>query len=421
MTQSRKQKPSGVQGFSAFVRMMSLLLTFSVLWGCQKSPESKPEIKVPVEAFTLHKSKVQDSTEYLAKIESRESVMLHPQVSGQVAQILVNPGDFVKAGQSLIKIDSRQQQAELQSTVASTAVFREQIRQSEAALKATMASQDVSKSRQAFQNQQLSRYQNLYEVESSSLEKVQQTTDALGQATAELKTNEHQVDANRYSLAATQKKYLQSLADVRQKQAVLSYYSIRAPFSGYVTNIPVKIGDFVNYQTQVTGVASDKELQLVLSIPAEKAPYIRKGAVVNILDDNNETTAQAVVYFVAETVNTDSQSVVVRGKFKKGPNEKSSRLLSDQAVRAVMVWSESTGLRVPVKSTINLGGQDFIFVVDNQNQKQTARQVPVVLGDIIGNDYVVKQGLKEGDVVISSGIQKLKNGMAVLPQLISSK
>jgi len=60
-----------------------------------------------------------------------------------------------------------------------------------------------------------------------------------------------------------------------------------------------------------------------------------------------------------------------------------------------------------------LGGQYFVFVAEPAAHGQVARQKPVVFGEIIGNDYVVRSGLKQGDQIIVSNLQKIADGAPV--------
>ena len=60
--------------------------------------------------------------------------------------------------------------------------------------------------------------------------------------------------------------------------------------------------------------------------------------------------------------------------------------------------------------------QHFAFVAEPEKGALVARQRPVKVGEIVGNDYVVLEGIKEGDRVIVSGTQFLRDGAPVAPQ-----
>jgi multidrug efflux pump subunit AcrA (membrane-fusion protein) len=70
-------------------------------------------------------------------------------------------------------------------------------------------------------------------------------------------------------------------------------------------------------------------------------------------------------------------------------------------------------LTVPVISVVRINGQYFAFVAEDTANGSVARQRPVTLGPVVGNDYVVLSGLKAGDKLIVSGVQKIADGVPV--------
>ncbi len=113
------------------------------------------------------------------------------------------------------------------------------------------------------------------------------------------------------------------------------------------------------------------------------------------------------MYFISPQVDTGTQSVLV-----KAPADQAEDVLrSMQLVRARIIWSTHSGITVPVIAVSRVSGQFFAFVAEQQDGKAVARQVPLQLGEITGNDYVVLSGLKAGDQVIVSGGQSLADGV----------
>jgi len=85
----------------------------------------------------------------------------------------------------------------------------------------------------------------------------------------------------------------------------------------------------------------------------------------------------------------------------------------DQFVRATIVWKTESGLTIPIVSVNRINGQYFAFVAYDTPQGTVAHQRPVTLGPVVGNDYVLAGGLKAGDKLIVSGVQKIMDGMPV--------
>jgi multidrug efflux pump subunit AcrA (membrane-fusion protein) len=86
-----------------------------------------------------------------------------------------------------------------------------------------------------------------------------------------------------------------------------------------------------------------------------------------------------------------------------------------QYVRARIVWSNEPILAVPVVAVNRVSGQYFIYVAEQAAQGFVARQKPIAVGDLIGDSYVVRSGVKEGERVIVSNIQKIADGAPVKP------
>ncbi len=410
----RDQTKNTLPPFTVWTLSTGLLCLALLLTGCQSGPQAQAPPPVPVEVLTLKPQTIPQETEYLAKIDSRQSVFLTPQVEGQLVKVWVQPGQGVKRNQPLFLIDPEVPQAQLASRMAAAAVYEAQIHEAKEALAKALAQQNITQAQVDFQNTQHARYQALYEVESASQQQVQQITTALTQAEAEQSSSQHQIAEKRHALAASQKKYTQAQAEIREQQAVLKHYTVRAPFDGTIDNIPVKVGDTVTPQTQLSGITVNQNLEIVANIPAEHAPQLQVGGKLNLMDNQDKPLGQASIYFVSPNVNLTSQTLTVRARLDEAL---SRQVLSDQLVRVRIIWGEAPGLAIPTAAVFNLGGQDFIYLAKPQSDANPkalqAQQVPVTLGDIVGNYYTVLKGVQAGDVLITSGIQKLKNGAAI--------
>ena len=86
-----------------------------------------------------------------------------------------------------------------------------------------------------------------------------------------------------------------------------------------------------------------------------------------------------------------------------------------QYVRARVVWSNEPTLAVPIVAVSRLAGQHFVFVAEQGQQGVVARQKPVTVGEVIGDNYVVLGGLMAGERVIVSNVQKIGDGAPVKP------
>ena len=322
---------------------------------------------MPVEIVDLRLAPVEQSSEYVGVIKSRRSTTIQPQAEGIVTRILVASGARVSPGTPLFEIDSTAEQAGLASLQSVRAA-----RQADAALAA----------------QQATRAQALLDVGAMSQQEFEQAATARKTADAQLVAVDEQI---------------------RQVQAELAYYRVNAPTAGVVGDIPTRVGDRVTKATELTTVDDNAGLEVYINVPLQQASGLTPGLPVRLVNDEGETIATERISFVAPSVD-ETQTVLVKAPV----DARSARFRTDQFVRAHVVFSTEPGLTVPLVAVSRVSGQHFVFVAEaGPGGALIARQRPVALGRVIGNEYVVQSGLSAGDRLIVSGIQKIGDGSPV--------
>jgi RND family efflux transporter MFP subunit len=201
-------------------------------------------------------------------------------------------------------------------------------------------------------------------------------------------------------------------AQVREGQVQLQYYRVSAPTSGIVGDITIRPGDRVTTDTPITTIDDKAGLEANIQVPLDRAPDLKLGLPVQILDAEGNVIATDPITFVAPRVDDATQTVLAKVALKNAP----SSIRVQQFVRTRVIWRTSPGLTIPVVSVLRIGAQYFCFLVEPAGQGFEARQHPEQLGEIQGKDYVVTGGLKAGDRVIVSGVQKLGDGAPVKPE-----
>ena len=322
----------------------------------------------PVALQPAAMSPVDDTTEYVASLKSLRSTTIQPQIDGQITQILVKSGDRVAQGAPLIQIDPRRQQAAVSSQEAELAAR-------EAAV--------------AFARQQAQRTRELYTAGAISKQEQEQAATALQTAEANLKALQ---------------------AQVQQQVVQLRYYTVTAPTAGVIGDVPVRVGNQVTPQTVLTTVDENTTLEIYVNVPVERAPELKTGLPIQILSsDGSEQIAASAVNFISPHVDDQTQSVLVKGPVRN-PDGKLRAL---QYVRARIVWATRQGLVVPVTAVVRINGQFFAFVAENAGGKLAAKQRSIKVGPIVGQNYVVLEGIKAGERVVTSGAQKLADGAPI--------
>lgn len=402
-----------VLGRSSYLFPALLLLTFAGACRSVDPPASAESASVRVKLAFVRSGTIRETSEFIGTLESRRSLTLQPQINGRVSQILVQPGVEVTAGTPLIQINPARQQAAITSSRAAAASAQADLESARASLIPLEADRRAKASDVALQQQQYDRYSTLYREGAISRESLDERSNVLENAKAELDAAKARIKAQQAIIISKEKVFQQTLADVSGQSVELDYYQITAPFTGTVGDIPVKIGDYVNPSTQLVTVTQNQPLEVNLSVPSERASNLRQGMTVQLLDQRGNLIGNSQVFFIAPNVNNQSESILIKALFEN----REGRLRADQQVLARVIWDERPGVLVPTVAISRLGGKDFIFVAQSQgNAEWIAQQRPIALGEIEGSNYQVIKGLKPGERIVVSGIQRLSNGTPIAPE-----
>jgi RND family efflux transporter MFP subunit len=209
-------------------------------------------------------------------------------------------------------------------------------------------------------------------------------------------------------LATAQAQVLAAEAQLREQRVALAYHTVSAPTAGVVGDIPVRVGDRVTHSTLLTTIDRNAGLELYINVPVQEAAKLKLGLPVRLVDDRGAVFATEQLSFVSAAVDGATQSVLAKATL-----EKAEGLRTEQFVRVRIVWTALPTLTVPIVALNRLGGQYFAYVVESGDAGSVARQRPVEPGPVVGNDYVVKSGLKAGERLIVSGVQKIGDGAPV--------
>src|SRR6267378_5147338 len=361
----------------ASASMLICALTFAA--GCGKTSAGDPKASgapqaMPVQVKIAQAQNVPETTEYLSVLKSRHSANINPQVEGSITKIYVKSGDRVTAGTPLLQIDPLKQQAAVSSQEAAKAAQDANLRYAQI---------------------QLDRERKLYAagvVPKAEVDNAQTNYDA---AIAQLKALSEQVN---------------------QQQAELHYYRVAAPMEGIVGDIPVREGERVAVTTLLTTVDEQGPLEAYIYVPADRARNLKLGLPVHLVDEAGIKVADTRITFLSSQVDSETQTVLAKAMLE---NPRGLRVA--QQVRAQVVWSTHEGTVIPILAVTRISGQFFAFLAVNDGKSTAARQKLLKVGDTMGNDYVVLDGIKPGDHIITSGLQFLQDGAPVMEQVQGAK
>jgi RND family efflux transporter MFP subunit len=354
--------------------LYAAIIALLIVSGCNKSGDNPQAAStpppMPVPIMVADPKPVPTTTEYLSTLKSRNYTTISPQVDGQITKIFVKSGDRVNDGTPLMQIDPLKQEATANSQEATRAAR-------EAALKLA--------------TEQLNRAKRLAAEGVVSKQELDQAQAAYDSAQAEVKALE---------------------AQVREQQVQLRYYRITAPTSGIIGDVPVHVGDRVENSTVLTSISQPGALEAYIEVPVERAKDLAIGKKVELVDTSRDIVGTSHITFISPQVSPNSQTILVKAQV----DNNNGLFRTDQLVRARIVWEAKPTILVPVLAVSRISGQNFIFVAEQTDKGLVAKQRQVTLGDLQGNDYLVLDGLKAGDKIITGSTQMLGEGTPVQPK-----
>lgn len=371
---------------------------------------------------------IEESSEYVARLESRQSVRPKSQVSGQITNIFVKPGQRVRAGAPIIQINPAEQAASLQSQLAAVESARSELNLAQADVanaKQNLISKQAQKqstlSNLEFQQGEFRRFSQLQSQGAVTRQALDQRRLDLQRAQADVSQIEAEIRAQEAAIARAEanitkqnKLIQQQTAGATEERVRLNYYRINAPLAGLIGDIPVKVGDFVTSSTELYTIADNNTLLTQINVPVEQATKLRMGMPVQLIDNQDKPMQTGQISFIAPNIDPNNQSILVKASF----DNSNGTLRTDQYVRARIIWDTRPGVVVPVTAISRMAGQNFVFVVETADKPENmvARQIPVEIGKITGNQQEILKGLQPGQQIVVAGILQLRDGAPIMPE-----
>ena len=321
-----------------------------------------------VKLLAVAEKPIEQTSDFISTVRSLKSTTVQPEVEGIVNRIFVKSGDRVRVGSPLVQINADKQQAAVRSTEAN----------------GTGMETDVAVLAPAGQASRIARRRG-------------------GNQPPGIRSGA-ELAAYRGGPSGCPR-----CASARGTRRA-AVYRVDAPQAGVVGDIPVRVGDRVTNSTVITTIDENASLEAYVQVPLDRSPDLRLGLPVQLLDAEGKIVATNSITFVAPRVDDATQTVLVKSLLREIP----PALRVQQFVRARIIWRTTPGISIPITAVSRVSGQYFCFVAeDAANGGLVARQRPVQVGELLGNDYVVRSGLKPGERIIVAGVQKVGDGAPI--------
>ena len=356
--------------------VFSLICLIS-LTTCDKADNNNGSVNpVPVNVFMVQKQPIAYYDIFPGIVVALNEVELRSEVSGFITGIFFNEGDYVKKGKKLYEIDRSRYLATYQQAKANVDI----------------ASANVERAKRYAE-----RYSKLIEQDAIARQRYEDAQTDLQNANLQL---------------------VSAKAELEKAQTELSYSIITAPFDGIIGISQVKLGALVNPgQTLLNTISTDDPMGVDIVVGEKELERFRKlsGMVSNpgdstfriTLPDNSLYNKNGRIQVIDRAIDPQTGTIRIRLVFENDDG----RLITGMSCKVnVLHKGTMEELVIPSKSLMEQMSEYFVFVVDSQKVTQTK----VSVGALLSGKAVVREGLAEGQQVVTEGIQNLRNGSPVV-------
>ena len=371
---------------------------------------------IPVHILKLDSDTVRDRSEFVGNLEAVKIVEVRPQIQGQIESILVEAGERVEAGQTIMELQPDQSASDYQAAVERVNVAKDDYQNSLKKLEIAKAKRDSAQAEYDLASKYVPRVQKLFDEGGVAQVRLDETLQKAEAAKNDLLSAEQEVSEAETEINQAQTNIREAQAQAKSASVSVGYKTVKAPISGVMDDFPVKEGDYVNAgQSVVAKIAQLDNLFLNIQVPSSQANRLETGLEVDLLDPTTKKElSEGKITFVSPTVNQENQTILARARFNNQGN-----LRDGQYVQARLIWDTEDGILVPTEAISRTGGKEFVYEVSNEpneNGQEVVSLTPVELGPIQNDSYQVLSGLETGDRIAVSNIQKLRDGVPVQPE-----
>lgn len=348
-----------------------------LLTACGKKEDPAAAAAPPPMPYPTQTIAVQDATvyeEYTANLEGQQNVEIRPKVNGFIQKIYVDEGQVVRKGQVLFKLET---QTRNQDAAASKAVVQ-------------AAQVEVDRLKPLVDRKIISNVQ----------------------------------------LETAKARLAQAKADYNAIAADISYGTITSPVNGVIGSLPYKEGSLVSSASEqpLTTVSDSKVMRAYFTMNEKQMiAFSRqfKGATLQeklkntpkvglLLADNSEYEVKGTLTAVNGLVDAATGTTEFRAEFANP--QAVLRSGSSGVVKIPIDYKDV--ILVPQSAVFDMQGKQMLYVVNKDN---TVKSKIIVTKTTTGMNYIVESGLEPGEVIVTEGASKLKDGMAIVPQPVQQE
>ena len=355
--------------------------------------------------------------EATGSLAADEQTDVAPTVAGKVIAIGVDLGSFVKQGTVLARLDDRDARIRLQQAEAQVAQARSAVRQAEARI-GLRSGQSFDPSRVAevrnaqvaleLAEKNLHRYERLIEsgdVSRSALDQQKAQRDQLQQ---QYEVQLTQAQQNFAAVQTARAAVNSAQTQVTSARKAIADAVVLAPMSGYVSDRPVALGEYVTTSSKVVTIVRTNPLRMKIDVPEQAIGEVQVGQSVSLtVSAYADRTFNGRVARVSPSVTATSRTLTVEAEVENGGNILKPGQFA--TVRILLPRSDPAVL-VPVRAVRTEGGTSRVFVVKDGRADQRLVQLGQTEGDLVE----IRSGVAADEPVVTSNVDKLSDGIAII-------
>jgi membrane fusion protein (multidrug efflux system) len=364
-----------------FLPLVAASIIVGACGGCYSTvaKNDTPEATFPV--ITVSSIDTTLEKEYVTQVQSVKNVEIRSLAHGIIQKIYVDEGQYVQEGQLLFQLNSAKYKTEVEKTEA-------------------LVGSAVAESRAA-------------EVE---VRRVKTLSDKNIISKTELELAEA-----KYKIAMA--KIAEAKAGETNAKLFLSQTAVRAPFSGVINRLPLKLGSLVEEGTLLTTISDLKEMFAYFNL-SEKEYLQYKNASKNdeaqhseqvhlLLADGTRFANPGKIETQETEINQSTGSIAFRARF----DNKDGLLKHGSTGKILLTTGSDNVVQIPQKSVFEVQDKNYVYVLTPKN---TVEIRSINIATRLKNSYLVKDGLKSGEKIIYEGNQSLIEGQAIKTKLLSA-
>jgi RND family efflux transporter MFP subunit len=394
--------------------------------GCSRTSSGAVTPQPPVvQVLAATQRDVPIYTEWIGTLDGVVNADIKAQVTGYLIQQAYREGSFVTKGQLLFEIDPRPFEAVLQQAEGQLAQARGQLEQARAQLSQAEAQVAVAEANQRRTQLDVERYAPLVEAQAVTQQDFDNATQNNMAAKAQIQEARAQVQTAKAQIVAAEAAIQASTAAVDTAKINLGFTRLTSPIDGIPGIAQQQVGALVSPASGVITTVSTLD-PIKVYFTASEQEYLdfarrfptaelrqadfRSHELELILADGSMYLQPGRFDFADRQVDVRTGAIRIAALF---PNPTNSLRPGQYGKVRASINTAKGAILVPQRAVTELQGIRQVAIVDAEDKVKIQA---VQLGDTVGNQWIVRDGLKAGERVVVEGVQKVRQGMQVIPR-----